>query len=343
MSNPYLSIVLAARNDNYGGDFTERLQLCLDYNIALLEKNKINAELIIVNWNPVAENKSLQKLIVFPAERKFVKCRIITVSSEIHIQYVNPEIRKTVPLFEFIAKNTGIRRAQGEYILCINADIFIHPAIIEFIASGKLSDEYYYRADRLDFSPFSEIPSETNFYNNAEIAFMKGFAYRFNSVFGKQLQYRILKIFNPLRIEWELWKFRNASFCNKLGINVVYDNAAYCAHCHNAGDFMLMHKTHWLGLKGYPENTFISTHTDALFTVLASSLLNEHVFPVPVFHRQHERRYSWNAIKHESVFLEAFKNFESVAKKIFSGENKAAFLNDDNWGLKIFNIEEIQA
>ena len=58
------------------------------------------------------------------------------VSNEIHNQIVGPYEYMTFA--EFFAKNIGIRRASGEYILCTNADVFYGNDIIE-----KLSQQFF--------------------------------------------------------------------------------------------------------------------------------------------------------------------------------------------------------
>ncbi len=340
MSNPYLSIILVGRNDNYGGDFIKRLQTSLDWNTRLLEEWKIPTEIIIVNWNPVPENKPFEQLITFVENRKYVSCKIISVSPEIHQHFVNPELRQTVPVFEFIAKNAGIRRATGEYILCINADILIHPDVIKFIAARKINTDSYYRTNRFDFNGKTATNSIDDFYKMGSVVSLKGFLYSFNSFFDKKIQYLIFRIINRVRIAVELWKYKNQKISNLLGVSVTYNNAAYYAHCHNSGDFMLMHKLHWFQLRGYPEYTKIATHTDAVFTIFAYAKLKEYVFSCPVFHQEHERRYSWDAIKHESVFLEAYAKFEDIARHVFLERKADNFLNDETWGLQNFSLPE---
>ncbi|NBR14672.1 MAG: glycosyltransferase family 2 protein, partial [Crocinitomicaceae bacterium] len=146
--NPYLSIVLTGRNDNYGGDFLKRLQDFFDWNSALFESFKIVTEIVFVNWNPIENEPSILELIQFPKYKKYVQIRIITIPVELHESFVNPKVRRTVPIFEFIAKNVGVKRANGEFILCLNADVLLHPKIVEFIADKKLKKEFYYRANR---------------------------------------------------------------------------------------------------------------------------------------------------------------------------------------------------
>ena len=59
-NSPYLSIVIVGRNDNYGVNFMDRMNMfirSLDHQISKHSKNFL--ELIIVEWNPLADRKPM--------------------------------------------------------------------------------------------------------------------------------------------------------------------------------------------------------------------------------------------------------------------------------------------
>jgi hypothetical protein len=85
MSNPYLTVVLAVRNDNYGGDFIQRLQKSLNWNTRLLERYAIDTEIVMVNWNPLPDEAPLINQLEWPKDRKYVRYRVINVPNELHI------------------------------------------------------------------------------------------------------------------------------------------------------------------------------------------------------------------------------------------------------------------
>src|SRR4026208_2540087 len=60
---PYLSIVLTGRNDNFGGDFNQRLFSALAYNHRLLTEAGVEYELVFVEWRPVTNRMLLSDLI----------------------------------------------------------------------------------------------------------------------------------------------------------------------------------------------------------------------------------------------------------------------------------------
>jgi hypothetical protein len=336
---PYLSIVVPVRNDNYGGDFIERLQNCISWNSKWMEDQNLHAEIVLVYWNPLQNSKSLLEVIDWPKDLKYVHLRLVTVPYDVHQKYINPEIRDTVPLYEFIAKNTGIRRANGDFILSINADVLIHPQIFKTIAEKKLQGDTYYRANRLDFKKTPNMMLSGFFQAGFTIS-LKGFLYYFKNKLSVPFQYELLKLLNPIRVKWELFKFNNLWFSKPLGLNIVYNNGAYMAHCLNAGDFLLMSRSQWHKMKGYPEYTLTSVHTDAIFTLLASHRFPETMFKEPVFHQVHEGRYSWQSMHGRGEFEKNYLLFEEVANVIKSGKSTDDYLNKDFWGLVDFELND---
>lgn len=333
---PYLSIVVAARNDNYGGDFYQRLQNSISWNCQLLEEYRIPSEILIVNYNPLIDAVPLTQSIHIPEGRHHVTIRVITVPTQIHEQYHDRAIRKKLPFYEFPAKNIGIRRAQGAYILSTNADILLHPALVKQISKQSLQPGNYYRANRIDYrnvnasTPTRELLKEA--YKNAFLYSAKGFKYSLTKKIPLQIQLAVIERFNNPRLGWELFKIKHQTVLSRYKIYHNPHNAEYRYHVTNCGDFMLMHRQHWMDLKGNPENTYISTHTDALFVVMAAvSGLQEKVFSHPVFHQEHERRFTWNDIDNSEEFRKVYLQFQEKAQQMMAS-GKAIIDNPENWG-----------
>jgi hypothetical protein len=133
---PYLSIVLTGRNDNFGGDFNQRLFSALSYNHRLLSEAGVAYELVFVEWRPLRGRLLLAD--VMRERLPVIASRLITY--EVDERYHD----------EFIAKNVGIRRAQGSYILVTNTDIYLSRDIVNMIARQTLRPMVLYRATRLD-------------------------------------------------------------------------------------------------------------------------------------------------------------------------------------------------
>ena len=132
-----LSIILIGRNDTYGGDFVGRLNRSLE---SLAPLRSAEVEIILVEWNPLMNHPPLSWVIEYGA------IRIITVSAAIHNSLPGAEL---FPVFEYRAKNVGIRRARGDWILCLNSDIILTEQMRERL-SEQFDHNCVYRAMRHD-------------------------------------------------------------------------------------------------------------------------------------------------------------------------------------------------
>jgi len=112
---PYLSVIVAARNDNHGGNMLSRMQAFLDCWIEQARRFNLSSEIVIVEWNPPAERPRLKDALRWPAD---LPCavRFVEVPKEVHARFPHSE---AIPLHQMIAKNAGIRRARGEFVLVI--------------------------------------------------------------------------------------------------------------------------------------------------------------------------------------------------------------------------------
>ena len=140
--------MLTGRNDNFGGDFNQRLFSALSYNHRLLSESGVEHELVFVEWRPVRGRLLLADMV------RENSCRISTprlTADEVDERYhdafsQNPRLQ----FHEFIAKNVGIRRALGSYILVTNTDIYLSRDIVNMIARQMFRPMVLYRATRLD-------------------------------------------------------------------------------------------------------------------------------------------------------------------------------------------------
>jgi hypothetical protein len=69
---------------------------------------------------------------------------------------VPPELHRQLryadrlPLFQMIAKNVGIRRARGRFVLATNVDVLLSDELMRFLAARRLQPRHLYRLDRYD-------------------------------------------------------------------------------------------------------------------------------------------------------------------------------------------------
>ncbi len=147
---PYLSVVVTTRNDNHGHNPLIRTQAFLDGVAWHANRTKLPVEVIFVEWNPPLDREPLQKVLTWPEPTEFFHSRIITVPNAIHTRYKGSHF---LPLYQMIAKNVGIRRARGEFVLATNIDILFSVELMDYFSGRPLTSGYVYRTDRIDTPP----------------------------------------------------------------------------------------------------------------------------------------------------------------------------------------------
>lgn len=151
-----ITIILAGRNDEYGGDFTKRLFHSIEHNGRLLEKHGIGHEFLFVEWNPTPDYPLLAEEVV----QRIPNARAIVVPSDVHARYtLNPGMT----FHEMAALNVGIRRARGEWILINTADILYGSDVVSWLKEGNFDERILYRAHRV------EVPRETSWTQAEQI------------------------------------------------------------------------------------------------------------------------------------------------------------------------------
>ena len=111
-----ITAVIISRNDNYGGHLNERATYAINSAINTYD------EVIYVDWN--SPTHSLLWDIKDNLQLKGnLKHFVITPEIASYLTNNNPDVQKCC---EVLARNIGIRRATGDYIVSTNIDI-IHP------------------------------------------------------------------------------------------------------------------------------------------------------------------------------------------------------------------------
>lgn len=147
MSSVYLSVVAASRNDDHDGTLLHRMKLFLTSLSSQLAGSSVETEIVLVEWNPPNGRPPLSKVLTVKQKNGLPKLRIISVPHHIHTKY---KYSDKLGLFQFIAKNVGIRRARGEFILSTNIDILFSDSVIDELRSRKLNKQEMLRSVRYD-------------------------------------------------------------------------------------------------------------------------------------------------------------------------------------------------
>ena len=341
MEKPYLSIIATTRNDNHGGDLLKRTQCFVEGIYHQAKKHQVAIELIIVEWNPPEDKPLLKDVLSKPGPDCPVLLRYIVVPAEIHDQY---KMADRMPLFQMIAKNVGIKRAKGAFVLCTNIDLLFSDQLFSFLAKKSLKQGHFYRANRVD------VPAEIMDVSNYEdsIAFgEKNVIARLGKSKGHEFLFGIPNF---------LYGFTNSI---KL-LNWVYKHAIKLTHSYEkflmfsldtsaCGDFTLMHKQDWEKIEGYPELDLYSIHIDSMGIVAATAMGMEQVILPPKmcsYHIYHEN--GWESFKESPVDLIRFiekrpgLDWHSVHEtgKWMITNKKTWGLNKADWGFANENFKE---
>ncbi len=312
---PYLTFVVAARNDDYGGHFLHRLQVFVDALLSLWEKHDLDGELIIVEWNPPKDQLHLKDALQWPKSLKRGAVRILEVPNAIHQRLANSD---KMPIFEYIAKNVGIRRAQGEYVLATNPDLLYSDRLISYLASNRLRANRFYRIDRYDVNDVVPVESRVE----QQLEFCESHTFRATTRDGMTSSTREGP--KPTASERIATApralFRSVRAAIRKDGSGLYTNAA--------GDFFLMARHHWHRLRGYPELQSHSFIDGYICFMAASSGLRQVILESPyrIYHQEHDRS------EHGKRPLTDYKLFLERSIRMLRAR-RPEILNDAHWGL----------
>ena len=257
MADPYISVVIVARNDNYGENFLLRLNTFvrnLDHQV----KNYPDLlELVIVEWNPLP-GKLLQDVVI---KTQHLPVRIITVPGLVHNTLDAP-----IPVLEFHGKNTGIRRARGEYVLTTNPDILLSNELINEFARRWLRKDHFYRTDRYDYVG----TGIENINSDALVEFAVANTFQAHMANGSA----------------------DVPAGSEVSVLPASDPTVQYLHTNGAGDFILASREVFFTARGLWENTQQRWHMDSYSVIrLAATGLKQTIFtnPMCAFHMHHAR------------------------------------------------------
>jgi hypothetical protein len=328
---PRISFVFAVRDPEYGGGLLQRTQTNLNALIELANHCRLSAEIVIVEWNPRPDCELFRDLLRWPENLGCVSLRFIEVSPEFHRTLPNAD---RIPIFEYIAKNVGLRRARGRFLLATNPDLFYSPPLMRWLARAPLASGRFYRVNRYDLS--ADIPQGLE--PAGQHRFCREHIARVHSIFGSYAPrqpgwWSRLRNPDPGRL---LRKEYHSHLRKEPRLTAPTNTAdaklllpADGLHRNAAGDFFLMDRRDWFEMRGYPE-LYTHSHIDAILCWAAASAgLVQHVLPsrYPLYHQPHNR--SDHDGFPQTDWLPWYQQYLEGMRK----GNAMAALNDHDWGL----------
>lgn len=275
---PFLSVVVGSRNDDHGGGLLHRMQVFIESLRAGCDHYGVDAELVLVEWNPPPDRPRLREALHWPPSSRCA-VRIIEVPPALHARFA-PD--SALPLHQMIAKNAGIRRARGEYVVATNIDIVFSERVWETLARRAVRSDGFHLVTRADVS--ADVPE--------------------GRPLGEQLRFCRDHVLHT-HVSRPMWQVIAGAALSPLGILPPLRLATRRArralalarrfgrlHTNTCGDFTLMHRDAWHALGGYWEYTGFPMHVDGLICYAAKFRgLTEQRWPFParVYHLDHDQ------------------------------------------------------
>jgi len=146
---PLVSLVLTGRNDGYGGDFAGRLRRALQFNHRELVARGVSHEIVFVEWAPPGDAPLLRERVLDAPDVERTVCRWFVVDPQYQeVLSLNPRLE----YLEFLAKNVGIRRSRGRFVLTSNCDVYMSRRVLDALGGASLKPRVLYRAPRHDLN-----------------------------------------------------------------------------------------------------------------------------------------------------------------------------------------------
>ncbi len=336
----YLSIVATTRNDNHGGDLLKRTQCFVNGIYEQATKFDLGIELIIVEWNPPRERAKLGEVLPKPASNQPVTLRIIEVSEELHLSF---EKADPLPLHQMIAKNVGIKRAKGQFVLATNIDILFSDDCFAFFAKKSMQTDTFYRTSRCDVPrEIMEIKSFEQQVDYAQKNTFQRLGFTKNLKHVDWITYPLLfgrhRLIQALDTFFSIFLFPFPKKKNPLLLNMFA-----------CGDFTMMAKDKWEMLQGYYEAPIYPLHIDSMLLVSAYTLGMKQFNlskDACIYHIDHDSGWSSTYTKPEEAIKKNIKRrgidyfqFIAGAQQLVKEKRPYQF-QQDNWGLGQHELKE---
>ena len=345
---PYISLIIAGRDDDYGGFSQERFASCLAHLHHQLGSGEDLFEIVVCDWNPPAPEKLLSTSFDWSA---FDQVRFVVVPPDIHASYAGDS---GYPILDYIARNAAIRRSEGQFVGVINQDIYLSDGIAKAIQERSFDPNHFYRADRCGFR------TDLSPRGMAMTVEMYARCFEINRRHGPGLHEKItnemdegmptedwpvsfpafeeilspdgaLAVMNPLRaatLRREMKELKQEMTFEKL-VHLIG------IHTNASGDFVIATKEAFGHIHGFSESKHFYMHTDAYGIVqLFAGGFNQALFlhPNGVFHADHDR--GGRAGRKEGMEWPAHD--ERLGRIMMGREDFR--LNGPDWGLRDYDL-----
>jgi len=256
---PYMSIVCTGRNDDYGGNYLRRYQNHINSIFNASKDTGLKIQIVYIEWNPVKDKPYSFNSIVLP-KGDHISYKFLIVSEDTHKSIGNSGI----PVHEYIAKNTGIKHADGDVILSTNPDIIFTHRFFKWMAKREVIDDVFYNCSRSNVK--GDVADNVgNFVNH---------------IFLPMLGTVNIPFTNPDEVAVLIEQRYNHLYTVK---NEIFN----CC----PGDFTMLTKKSWKKVNGYREFNTHSVTDSILLQDCVRVGMKQHNLPLKmtIFHQDHHR------------------------------------------------------
>ena len=362
-SPPRYSFVATSRNDDHGGDILRRTQSWVTRLAEQCERHEVPCELVLVDWNPPKSRAPLSDVLAWPQGSEWFSARVLVAPPKLH-----RELRYSgrLPMFQMIAKNVGIRRALGEFIIATNVDIIFSDEMFYWLKTGEAKEGRLYRSDRWD------IPNEIQLESDIDVLLrrareeamrrnLKDGTYvkrdgvlvnttptQFDATFYEPLTRRLDSLasmlcdkqagLDPVLVELQ----DIISTMPRLRENFFIPGL----HTNGCGDFTMMSRVDWFALRGYPEWHIFSWWIDSAIVFQAyydGIAIEELSADILHYHIEHDHGSGWtpegssnlwSRLDQRGIPYIRYDDSMEIVRELQRNASEGRFTvyNDLNWG-----------
>lgn len=308
-SSPYLSIVITGRHDNFSRGFEVRAQNFLDSIANAFQKVPLASfEIVFVDYATPFGTTPLSQIFTIQNNLK-KRVRFISVPVDTH-KHIIEKLNSTISFLEYIAKNIGIRRSKGRFILTTNPDSILSTEFFEIVSQKVFNPGVLYRAVRWDLEEYSN--------------------------------HTVNEIARALNNPWDLGKLKINKRCgyDSKSFAIIDSKEAFDTHSSlcASGDFLLLSKELWDSSGGFPEYP-ANPHVDAVFNSKMMRFIPGYarkILDQIILHQYHPRK---------NVFRPGIPNHVDVMNEYccFGHSRKlSTFADYPDWGLNNHTFNELR-
>lgn len=369
---PTYSFVATSRNDDHGGDVLRRTQSFVRRLAEQAMRHEVACELVLVDWNPPQGRAPLADVLAWPPGSEWFSARVVSVPAALHRELA---FSKRLAMFQMIAKNVGIRRARGAYMIATNIDIIFSDELFQWLKSGEMRAGVLYRSDRWDIPNEIQLEPDLdtllarareehirrNLSSGTHIRRGGEFINTYGNRFDHSVYYPMEGILMRLKAgvakapgvdRDELLRSLDTIITKDLA-QLRRDFFIPVLHTNGCGDFTMMSRADWFALRGYPEWQVFSWNIDSVIVYQAhyNGIAIEELDGSRVhYHIEHDNGSGWTPEGAESLWsrlaerglpLIDYRQFYQIIYDLqdnAEAERRSVY-NDADWGFAGREIE----